>query len=125
MSRSSSSSFSIASKSFVIARSSSAFSSYPLASNLAYYVIRKIAEVESIKRKELDEEKVGEVIAKVNQHIVDLRRNVDSINRIEEIAGNLQTTCNKKLEELINFSTTLKKNMSEEVNEILSELEKI
>jgi hypothetical protein len=91
----------------------------------AYYVIRKIAEVESIKRKELSEEKVGEIITIINQRITSLRRNIDSIDKIDDIAGNLQSTCNKKLDELISFSYTLKKNMSEEINEILAELEKI
>jgi hypothetical protein len=91
----------------------------------AYYVIRKIAEVESTKRKELNAEKVGEVIAKINQHIVELRRNVESIDKIDDIAGNLQSTCNKKPDELISFSNTLKKNMNEEINEILSELDKV
>ena len=85
----------------------------------AYYVIRRIAEVESIKRKELNTEKVGEIIAKINQHIIDLRRDIDSIDKIDDIAGNLQSTCNKKLDELISFSNTLKKNMNEEINEIL------
>ena len=91
----------------------------------AYYVIRKIAEVESIKRKELNAEKVGEVIAKINQHIIDLRRNIDSIDKIDDIAGTLQSTCKKKLDELISFSNTLKKNMNEEINEVLAELDSV
>lgn len=91
----------------------------------AYYVIKKIAELESIKRKELRGEEIGQVVAKVNKLVLDLQRNVESIDRIEDIADNLRTTCKKKLDELINFSNGLKRNMNEEINEILADLDKV
>lgn len=91
----------------------------------AYYVIKKIAELESIKRKELNGEKIGQVIAKVNKHVLDLQRNVESIDRIENIADGLRTTCKKKLDELINFSNAVKRNMNEGINEILADLDKV
>lgn len=91
----------------------------------AYYVIKKIAELESIKRKELNGEKIGQVIAKVNKHVLDLQRNVESIDRIENIADGLRTTCKKKLDELINFSNAVKRNMNEGINEILTDLDRV
>ena len=91
----------------------------------AYYVIKKIAELESTKRRELNGEKIGQVIAKVNKHVLDLQRNVVSIDRMENIADGLRTTCKKKLDELINFSNALKRNMNEGINEIITDLDEV
>jgi|WetSurMetagenome_2_1015567.scaffolds.fasta_scaffold25937_2 hypothetical protein len=91
----------------------------------AYYVIKKIAELQSVHKKELSGEEVSQVIAKVNRHVRDLQNYVESINKIEDIADGLQTTCKKKLDELISCSNAIKKNMNEGINEILIDLEKI
>jgi hypothetical protein len=64
----------------------------------AYYVIKKIAELESAKRKELNGQEIGQVLAKVNNHILNLQRDVESIDKIEDIADGLRSTCKKKLD---------------------------
>jgi hypothetical protein len=91
----------------------------------AYYVVKKIAELESIHRKDLTGEKISQVIAKVNTHIRDLQSYVESIDRIEDIADGLRTMSKKKLDELINCSNIIKRNMNEGINEILIDLEKV
>jgi hypothetical protein len=91
----------------------------------AFYVIKKIAELESVKRKELRGEEICQVVAKVNKHVLDLQRNVESIDRIEDIADGLRTTCKKKLDELVNFSNVLKRNLNEGISEIFTDLEKV
>jgi hypothetical protein len=91
----------------------------------AYYVIKKIAEIESIKRRELRGDEICQVLAKVNKHVIDLQKTVESIDRIQDIADGLRTTCKKKLDELVNFSNVLKKNLNEGINEILIDLEKV
>jgi hypothetical protein len=91
----------------------------------AYYVIKKIAEIESAKRKELRGEEICQIISKVNKHITDLQKTVESIDRIEDIADSLKTTCKKKLDELVGVSDSLKKNLNEGINEILADLEKV
>lgn len=91
----------------------------------AYYVIKKISEIESIKRKELRGEEISQIISKVNKHVIDLQRTVESIDKIEDIADGLRSTCKKKLDELVSFSTVLKRNLNEGINEILADLEKV
>jgi hypothetical protein len=91
----------------------------------AYYVIKKIAEIESVKRRELRGEEICQVISKVNKHVLELQRTVESIDRIENIADSLRTTCKKKLDELLNFSNVLKRNLNEGISEILIDLEKV
>ena len=91
----------------------------------AYYVVKKIAELESTQEKDLTGEKINQVIAKVNTHVRDLQNNVESIDRIEDIADGLRTTCKKKLDELITCSNVIKRNMNEGIHEILTDLEKV
>jgi len=89
----------------------------------AFYVIKKIAELESIKKKELKDEEVNKVIAKVNKHIQDLQKQVDSIEKIIEISEKLKTTAKNSLEDLISISNALKRNMNEKIKDVLSDLE--
>jgi hypothetical protein len=89
----------------------------------AYYVVKKIAELESFKRKDLNGQEIDQIVAKVNKHVLDLQKDLESIDRIEDVADSLRTTCKKKLDELISISSTLKRNMTQEIDEILSELD--
>lgn len=91
----------------------------------AYYVIKKIAEIEYTKRKELREDELCHVVSKVNRHVLGLQRTIESIDRIEDIADGLRTNCKKKLDELVNFSNLLKRNLNEGISEILTDLEKV
>lgn len=90
----------------------------------AYYVVRKIAELETAKKKELRGEEIGKIIAKVNSHVQELQKNVESIENIQNIADGLRTTCKNKLDELINFSNTLRRTMNEKITEIFEEMKK-
>lgn len=91
----------------------------------AYYVVKKIAELESIKKKELKGEEIGKIIAKVNNHVLELQRNVESIDTIQTIADGLRTTCKNKLDELINFSNSLKRTMNEKITDIFEDIKKV
>ena len=91
----------------------------------AYYVIKKIAELQSVHKKDFSGEEISQIIAKVNRHVRELQNNVEAIDKIEDIADGLRTTCKKKLDELINYSNTIKRNMNEGINEILIDLEKV
>jgi hypothetical protein len=91
----------------------------------AYYVIKKIAELESAKKKELNGQEIGQVIAKVNKHILGLQRDVESIDKIEDVADSLRSTCKKKLDELISVSNVLKRNMNEGIDAVIADLEAV
>lgn len=91
----------------------------------AYYVVKKIAELESAKKKELKGEEISKVIAKVNNHILELQKNVESIDKIETIADGLRTTCKNRLDELINFSNALKRTMNETIADIFEDMKKV
>jgi hypothetical protein len=91
----------------------------------AYYVIKKIAELEYLERKGLKGEEIEQVVAKLNNHVLELQRNIESIDKIEDIADNLRATCKKKLDELIDFSNTIKRSMNEKIKEIIADLDTV
>jgi len=91
----------------------------------AYYVVKKIAELESVKKKELKGEEINKIITKVNNHVIELQKNVESIDTIQNIADNLRTTCKNRLDELINFSNSLKRTINEKINDIFEDIKKV
>ena len=91
----------------------------------AYYVVKKLIELESMKKKELRGEELGKIIARINSHVVELQKNTETINKIQSIADTLRTTCKNRLDELISLSNTYKRNIDEKTTEILGEIEKV
>jgi molecular chaperone DnaK (HSP70) len=91
----------------------------------AYYVTRKIAELETMKKRELKSGEITRIITRVNNQIQELSKNVESIDNIEAIADTLRTTCKNKLDELINFSNALKRTMNEKITDILEDMKKV
>jgi hypothetical protein len=91
----------------------------------AYYVIKKIAELETMKKKELKGEEIGKIITKINNHVVELQKDVESIDRIQTIADGLRTTCKSRLDELIGFSDSLKRTINGKISEIFEDIKKV
>jgi len=91
----------------------------------AYYVVKKIAELESVKKKELKGEEISKIITKVNNHVIELQKNVESIENIQTIADGLRTTCKNRLDELISFSNALRRTMNEKITEIFEDIKKV
>jgi hypothetical protein len=91
----------------------------------AYYVIKKIAELETMKRKELKGEEISKIITKINNHLAELQKDVESIDRIQTIADGLRTTCKSRLDELIGFSDSLKRTINGKITEIFEDIKKV
>jgi hypothetical protein len=91
----------------------------------AYYVIKKLAELESIKKKELKGEELSKIIAKINNHVLEIQKNLEIIDGIQTIADSLRTICKNKLDELISLSNTCKNKLNEKIKEIFDEIKKV
>jgi hypothetical protein len=91
----------------------------------AYYVVKKITELESMRKKELKGEEISKIITRVNNHVIELQKNVESIDTIQSIADGLRTTCKNRLDELISFSNSLKRTINERINEIFEDIKKV
>jgi uncharacterized Zn finger protein len=90
----------------------------------ALYVIKKLIELKAMKKRELKGEELSKIIAKVNTHVQEIQKNTETINKIQDIADRLKTTCNNRLDELIGLSNTYKRNTNEKITEILGQIEK-
>jgi hypothetical protein len=91
----------------------------------AFYVIKKIAELDSMKKKELKGEELGKVITKIDNHCLELQKNIESIDAISKIADSLRTTCKNRLDEMIALANTYKRTLSGKVDEIFEEIKKV
>ena len=91
----------------------------------AVYVIKKLIELEAMKKKELKGEELSKIITKINNHVMELQKNVETINEMQTIADKLRTTCKNRLDELISLSNTYKRNTDEKITEILGEIKKV
>jgi hypothetical protein len=91
----------------------------------AFYVVKKIAELDSMKKKELKGEELGKVITKINNHCLELQKNIESIDAISTIADSLKTTCKNRLDELIALANTYKRTLSGKIDEIFEEIKKV
>jgi len=91
----------------------------------AFYVVKKVAELDSMKKKELKGEELGKVITKINNHCLELQKNVESIDAISTIADSLRTTCKNRLDELITLANAYKRTLSGKIDEIFEEIKKV
>jgi len=91
----------------------------------AYHIIKKLAELESIKKKELKGEELSKIIAKINNHVLEIQKNLETIDGIQTIADSLRTTCKNKLDELISLSNTYKNKLNEKIKDIFEEIKKV
>ena len=91
----------------------------------AFYVIKKIVELESMKKKELRGEDLSKIITRVNKQVLDLQKNVESIDKMQGIADSLRTTCKNRLDELIDLSNAYKRSINDKINEIFEEIKKV
>ncbi len=91
----------------------------------AYYIIKKIIELEATKKKELKGEELGKVITKLNNSLIEIQKDTKLIEEIQTIADALKTTCTNKLERLIDLANIYKRRLDEKINEAFQEVQKV
>jgi hypothetical protein len=91
----------------------------------AHYVIKKIIELESMKKKELKGNEISKVLSKVNGYVLELQKNNAIIDKFQTIADGLKTTCDNRLGELISLSNEYVRKQNEKTKDILEELNKV
>ena len=90
----------------------------------AYYVIKKIVELESLKRKELKGEELVKVISRINQYLTEMQADTKIVEEIQDIADKLKTTCTNRLQKLIDLADRYKRKLEEKINDAFQEIEK-
>jgi hypothetical protein len=90
----------------------------------AYYIIKKIIEIESVKKKELKGEELGKVIAKINSALLEIQKDTKYIEEIQVTADSLKTACTNKLQALIDLAGLYKRRLDEKINEAFQEIQR-
>jgi len=91
----------------------------------AYYIIKKIIEIEAINKKELKGEELGKVISILNNSLIEIQKDTKLIEDIQTIADTLKTICSNKLEKLIDLANIYKKHLDEKINEAFQEVRRL
>jgi len=91
----------------------------------AYYTIKKLIEIEAMKKEELKGEELSKVISKINNTLVEIQKDAKVIEEIQNIADSLKTTCSNRLEKLIDLANIYKRRLDEKINEAFNEIKKV
>lgn len=91
----------------------------------AYYIIKKLIEIEAMKKEELKGEELSKVISKINNTLVEIQKDTKVIEEIQNLADSLKTTCSNKLEKLIDLANIYKRRLDEKINEAFQEIKKV
>ena len=88
----------------------------------AFQMIKKLSEIESVKKKELKGQELGKVITKINSKCKQLQKDVEILSEITRIADRLKTSNTNKLDELIDLANKHKRSLKEQIEEIIDEI---
>ncbi|MCX6818526.1 MAG: hypothetical protein NT129_00820 [Candidatus Aenigmarchaeota archaeon] len=90
----------------------------------SYYVIKKIIELEAVKKKEFKGEELSKLISKINNSLIEIQKDTKVIEEIQSIADGLKTTCSNRLDKLIDLANLYKRRLDEKLNEAFQEIQK-
>ena len=90
----------------------------------AYYVVRKLIEHETLMARKLKEEELTQVITKVNVVLKEIQKNMQIVEEIRNLAEVLRTTTRDKLDKIIEYAKSVKRNVEEKIDEAFQEIAK-
>ncbi|WNZ28655.1 MAG: restriction endonuclease [Candidatus Bathyarchaeota archaeon] len=91
----------------------------------AFYVIKKLVELETRKQKDLNGKEICKILSKINDSVLDLQKQNEMIEEIQDIADGLRTVSKRKLDELINISNDYQIKQNQKIKDILDEISKV
>jgi hypothetical protein len=91
----------------------------------AYYVLKKIIELEAAKKTQLTGEDLSKVVTRLNSSLNEIRKDTEIIEKIQTIADSLKTNNTNKLGELIGLANSYKRRLDEKLREAFQDIEKM
>ncbi len=91
----------------------------------AYYIARKITELEKYRKIELKGGDLTKTVSRVNQHLEQIKKDLQTIDKIQEIADSLLTTSKTKLDALISLAKTYKQKVLGDLDSAFEDLKKV
>jgi hypothetical protein len=91
----------------------------------AFYVIKKLAELENLKKKDVKEIDISSTITKINNSIAMITKISEDLEKIKIISESLKTTSEKRLDEITSIVRVYKNQLKEEIDKIIIEIGKV
>ncbi len=89
---------------------------------LAYYLIKKLVEIDGGKKSEVKGDEIHRAVSKVISHLKDVQQESDVIDRVVDVADGLKGKSAKDLQEIMDLASKHKKNLGERIDQMLKEL---
>jgi hypothetical protein len=91
----------------------------------AFYVIKKLIELEALKKKEISTEAFEKCMNSINDKLLDIQKMSESLDQIERIADGLKTRTSRDLDKIGATVRTLKRKLNEEIDLACQEIRSI
>lgn len=92
---------------------------------ISYYIIKKIMEFEATVKEESKGDDTIKIIKTINIISMDIKRDIETMDKLIDIIEKLKTSNNNRLDEIRNTINSYKRNIETKILEILKEIEKI
>lgn len=91
----------------------------------AFYVISKLVELESSKKRDLKNKDISSSITKINNGIKEIRKISETLDKISTISEGLKTSNISRLDEISSLIRVYKNQLNEEIERVIKEIEKV
>jgi hypothetical protein len=91
----------------------------------AFYVIKKLVEIESLKKQDLSITEVDACLTKIHSLLMDIKSTSASLTKINSIADSLKTKTIKDLDEIISLIRVYDLKFKEQIQSAIEEIGKI
>jgi len=91
----------------------------------AFYIIKKLIELEALKKREVSFEDIGGTLSKIKNTIQEIQKTIETIDNIRTIANELKTTCTNRLDRIIRIVNVYKRKLNEQIDVAMEEFKKV
>ena len=91
----------------------------------ALYIIKKLIELENMKKKDIKEIDISSTITKINNSIKEIEKIGTTLDKITSVSDSLKTTSISKLDEISSIVRVCKNQLNDEITKVLQEIEKV
>lgn len=91
----------------------------------AFYITKKLVELEQMKKKGIKEIDISSTLTKINNNIKEIQKIGDTLDKINAISDTLKTNCINKLDEISSIVRVYKTQIKEQIDAALLEIGKV
>jgi hypothetical protein len=91
----------------------------------AFYITKKLVELEQMKKKDIKEIDISSTITKINNSITVIKNISEDLERIKIISESLKTTSTNRLDEITSIVRVYQNQLNEEIEKVINEIGKV